>query len=98
PSVPVASIGFGLIGLGTSIIVPIVYSLAGKSQKMSPGYAIASITMIGYIGFLSSPLIIGALSDRFGMQNAFGFLLILSISLSVLAIGLQKSWWIKTVS
>lgn len=98
PSVPVASIGFGLIGLGTSIIVPIVYSLAGKSQKMSPGYAIASITMIGYIGFLSSPLIIGALSDRVGMQNAFGFLLILSVSLSVLAIGLQKSWWIKNVS
>ena len=98
PSVPAASIGFGLIGLGTSIIVPIVYSLAGKSERMSPGYAIASITMVGYIGFLSSPLIIGALSDRFGMQNAFGFLLFLSGSLSVLAIGLQKSWWIKTVS
>ena len=95
PSVSLASVGFALIGLGTSIIIPIVYSLAGKSEKMAPAYAIASTTMIGYLGFLTSPLIIGALSDRFGMQNAFGFLLILSISLSTLAIGLQKSWWMK---
>jgi MFS family permease len=95
PSVFAASIGFSLIGLGSSIVVPIVYALAGKTKKMSAGYAIASITMVGYVGFLSSPLIIGALSDRFGMQTAFGVLIFISLSISILAIGLKKNWWIN---
>jgi MFS family permease len=97
PSVWLASLGFALIGLGSSIIVPIVYSLGGKSSIMSAGYAIASITVVGYVGFLSSPLIIGALSDKFGMQSAFGFLLLLTVAISILAIGLQKNWWIKPI-
>jgi MFS family permease len=95
-SVFAASIGFSLIGLGSSIVVPIVYALAGKTKKMSAGYAIASITMVGYVGFLSSPLIIGALSDRFGMQTAFGILILISLSVSILATGLKKDWWIKS--
>ncbi len=95
PTVFAASIGFSLVGLGSSIIVPIVYALAGKTQKMSAGYAIASVTMVGYLGFLSSPLIMGALSDRFGMQTAFGSLVLISLSVSLLAIGLRKNWWIK---
>jgi hypothetical protein len=39
PFVFLASVGFSLIGLGSSIIVPIVYSPAGKSLRMSAGYA-----------------------------------------------------------
>src|SRR5215204_5058536 len=90
PFVLSASIGFSLIGLGSSIVVPIVYSLAGKSSKMSAGYAIASVTMIGYIGFLSSPLIIGALSDKLGMQTAFGILILIALGVSMLAVRLKK--------
>ena len=95
PFVLPASIGFACVGLGSSIIVPICYSLAGKSEKMAAGYAIASVTVVGYVGFLSSPLIIGALSDRFGMQTAFGILLVISLTVSILAIGLRKGWWVK---
>jgi MFS family permease len=97
PTVFAASLGFSFVGLGSSIVVPIVYALAGKTKKMSAGYAIASITMVGYVGFLSSPLIIGALSDRFGMQTAFGVLILISLIVSILAIGLKKNWWIKSV-
>ena len=95
PSVWLAMFGFSLIGLGSSIIVPVVYSLAGKSTKMTAGYAIASITMVGYIGFLSSPLIVGALSEKFGMQTAFGILIPISLFISILAIGFQRNWWIR---
>ena len=95
PTVLLASIGFAMIGLGSSIIVPVAYSLAGKSQKMSAGYAIASVTIVGYTGFLISPLVIGALSERFGMQHAFGILIVLALTVSVLAIGLKKHWWIR---
>ncbi|MBC7828201.1 MAG: MFS transporter [Chitinophagaceae bacterium] len=95
PHVGVASVGFALIGLGSSVIVPIIYSMAGKSEKMSAGYAIASITMVGYVGFLSSPLVVGALSQKFGMQTAFGILIFISLMISVLAIGLKKGWWFE---
>lgn len=90
PLVLWATIGFSLIGLGSSIVVPIVYALAGKSKKMSAGYAIASVTMIGYMGFLSSPLIIGALSDTWGMRTAFGVLILIALGISTLAVRLKK--------
>ena len=95
PSVLLASLGFGLVGLGSSIMVPIAYSLAGKSAKMPAGYAIASITMVGYIGFLSSPLVIGGLAEKFGMQTAFGILIVVSLGISIVAIGLQRNWWLQ---
>ena len=94
PYVLPATIGFGFIGLGSSIVVPIVYSLAGKSTKMSAGYGIAAVTMVGYLGFLTSPLVMGALSERFGMQSAFGILIVISLAISFIAIGLIKNWWL----
>lgn len=97
PYVSMASIGFGLIGSGSSIIVPIVYSLAGKTTKMPVEYAIASVTMVGYIGFLTSPLVMGSLSEKLGMKAGFGFLIIVSVILSVLAFGLLKGWWLRQV-
>jgi MFS family permease len=95
PSVGLASGGFLLVGLGSSIVVPVIYSLAGKSTKMPVGYSIASVTMIGYAGFLSSPLIMGGLSEKLGMRTAFGLLIVFSLTISLLAIGLQKNWWVK---
>jgi MFS family permease len=97
PTVWLASFGFLLIGLGSSIVVPIVYSLAGKSSRIPAGYAIASVSMVGYAGFLSSPLVMGGLSEKFGMQTAFGFLIILSVSISILGVGLKKGWWVEPV-
>jgi MFS family permease len=76
--------GFLMIGLGDSIMVPVVYSLAGQSTKMKPSYAIASVTMIGYIGFLSGPLVVGGISGAFGMRYAFALLALLSFCISLL--------------
>jgi hypothetical protein len=72
-----------------------VYSLAGKSTKMPAGYAIASVTMVGYAGFLTSPLVMGGLSEKLGMKAGFGFLIIISLLLSILAFGLLKGWWLR---
>jgi MFS family permease len=74
PSLPFALIGFLLIGLGDSILVPVLYTLASRSGKLPPAYAIASVTFIGYMGFLSGPLIVGFISEAIGMQWAFGMI------------------------
>jgi MFS family permease len=77
PYLLTASFGFLLVGLGTSIMVPQVYSLASKSQKMKASYAIASVTFIGYIGFLIGPVLVGAISEAFGMQWSFALVAVL---------------------
>ena len=77
-----ACIGFLLVGLGNSILVPMIYSLAGQSKDMAPGYAIASVTMVGYIGFLTGPLIVGNISESWGMKWAFALMGVLSLSIT----------------
>lgn len=76
-----ASAGFLLAGLGDSILIPMIYMLAGQTKDMSPGYAIASVTMVGYVGFLSGPLIVGTISEHMGMQWAFALMAVLSMAI-----------------
>lgn len=63
-----AALGFLLIGLGDSVIVPILYTLSARTTKMPPAYAIASVTLIGYTGFITGPLLVGFISEAWGMQ------------------------------
>jgi fucose permease len=85
PHLFIAALGFIIVGLGDSVIVPIVYALAGKTNKMPAGYAISAVTMIGYSGFLTGPLLIGSLSDILGMQWAFMFISIFGLIIFFLA-------------
>lgn len=85
-----AVIGFLLVGAGDAIIVPLVYSLAAKSKIMKPGYAIASVTFIGYIGFLLGPLIIGSVSEWLNMRWAFGLVGVLSLCITFLTFAIKK--------
>jgi MFS family permease len=85
-----AILGFVLVGLGDSIIIPAVYSLAAKTKKMPPSYALASVTMIGYAGFLSGPLLIGFISDAFSMKWAFALVCVVSLCIVFLSVQLRK--------
>lgn len=59
PSVPVALLGFTLVGLGCSNIVPVLFTQTGRQKIMPAGLAIAAITTIGYTGILTGPAAIG---------------------------------------
>ncbi|MEM1360607.1 MAG: MFS transporter [Pseudomonadota bacterium] len=67
--------GFALVGLGASNIVPLLFSSASRLKDVSSGSAIAMTAAIGYTGFLMGPLIIGFLSDQFGLRIALIVLL-----------------------
>ena len=74
-SVPsLAIIGFALVGLGLSNIVPILFSAAGYLSPTSPGQGIAAVTTTGYFGFLVGPPIIGLLAKLITLSGAFQFL------------------------
>lgn len=90
PYLVVAAFGFLLIGLGDSILVPVVYMLASRSQKMPASYALSSVTLIGYTGFLIGPLLIGNVSEYLGMPVAFGILSCVSLLIVVLSIRVKS--------
>ena len=68
-------LGFFLVGLGLSTIVPIVFSLAGNTKGVSTTVGISMVTSIGYTGFFVGPPIIGFLAEEFGLKLGLGFVL-----------------------
>ena len=64
--------GFAAAGAGFSVIIPLVFGSGGRVQSVSPGAGIATVTGIGYIGFLVGPPTIGFLSQLFTLRYALG--------------------------
>lgn len=72
PFVVSATIGFMLVGIGVSSIVPTVYSVAGKNGKVPAGMAIAIVSSVSYFGFLMGPPLIGYISQLSSLQYSYG--------------------------
>jgi len=71
PYIVPATIGFMLVGIGVSSIVPTVYSVAGKNGKVAPGMAIAMVSSVSYLGFLMGPPLIGYISALSSLQYSY---------------------------
>lgn len=65
------SLGFMLVGLGISSVVPTIYSFVGTQSKTPVGVALTILSSISFIGSLIAPLLIGAISQRFSMSTAY---------------------------
>lgn len=72
-------VGFFLVGLGLSTIVPIVFSSAGNLKNISPSAGISMATSIGYSGFFIGPPTIGYLAEAFDLRVGLGFVLFLFV-------------------
>jgi fucose permease len=84
-------IGFVLVGLGVSCIVPMVFQMAGRSTTMSSGTALASISSIGYLGFLVVPPFIGFIAQAAGLQLSFGLIALLGALVVVLVYNIKDT-------
>ncbi|HEX7816310.1 MFS transporter [Dyella sp.] len=77
-------VGYILIGLGASNIVPVMFSAAGRLPGNSPAISLAAVTVLGYAGMLSGPALIGfiahATSLPWGMVFLAGILAMVSAS------------------
>jgi len=80
-----ATIGFLLVGIGVSSVVPMTYSLAGKSKTMLPGVALAAVSSIGFLGFLLGPPIIGFIAEASSLRVSFAVIAVLGLGTTVLA-------------
>ncbi|WP_114195381.1 MFS transporter [Edaphovirga cremea] len=68
----VAILGFVMVGIGASNLVPIVFSAAGNQTAMPANLAIASVTTLGYAGILAGPALIGFIAQLSSLPIAFG--------------------------
>jgi predicted MFS family arabinose efflux permease len=70
----VALLGFVLIGLGCSNIVPVLFRRAAAQKAMPPALAVAAISTTGYAGVLAGPAAIGFVAKSVGLPAAFWML------------------------
>jgi MFS family permease len=74
-------IGFGFVGAGMSIIIPLAFSAAGNIPGIPSGTGIAGVATIGYAGFLAGPPLIGLLAEATTLRVATTFVLVLTYTL-----------------
>lgn len=83
-------VGFFLVGLGLSTIVPIVFSSAGNLKNISPSAGISMATSIGYTGFFIGPPTIGYLAEAFGLRAGLGFVLFLFVFMAGILVFISR--------
>ncbi|RZK30419.1 MAG: MFS transporter [Hymenobacter sp.] len=85
PSLLVASLGFMLVGLGVSSVVPLVYSSAGRSRTMPAGVALAAVSTVGFAGFLLGPPLIGLVAGATSLKVSFTIIACMGLAVAALA-------------
>lgn len=90
-TVPLASAAFGglmLAGLGIANIVPILFNAVGNQKQVPPGQAFPAVTLVGYLGLLTGPALIGFIANYTTLALAFGctLLCLLLVSISAKAV------------
>jgi MFS family permease len=84
PYLIVATIGFMLVGLGVSTIVPTLYSMAGKNTTVPPGEALTIVSSISFLGFLMGPPVIGYIAELLGLRFSFAFIGLFGILIALM--------------
>lgn len=82
--------GYILIGFGVSCVVPMVFSMAGKSAKTNSGAALASISTIGYMGFLFIPPFVGFVAEFSSLRWSFACIALLATLILWLPYSMKK--------
>lgn len=78
-------VGFGAVGLGLSVVYPLVFSAAGNHPVIPSGQAVASVASIGYGGFLAGPPLLGWLAQFTSLRVVMALIVILAAAIVFLA-------------
>ncbi|APC18410.1 MFS transporter [Pseudomonas frederiksbergensis] len=83
PAWEAALIGYALVGVGCSNIVPVLYTAVGKQNVMPENIAVPAITTLGYAGILAGPAVIGFIAHGSSLSFAFGLIAVLLLAVAV---------------
>lgn len=81
---PLVLLGFVLLGIGSSNIVPIFFSEAGRISGVSATTAVSAITTMGYAGQLAGPALLGFIAHHFSLYIAFAIIAVLMFLVAVI--------------
>ncbi|MER7402418.1 MFS transporter [Streptomyces sp. NPDC000070] len=82
---PAAAVcGFAALGTGLSVVMPAVFSMAGRMGGQTTGPAITVVSSIAGTGFLAGPPLIGFLAQLTGLPAALGTVSVLALGAAVL--------------
>jgi len=84
PIASAALLGFMLVGLGTASVIPLSYSIAGRSKIYSPGIALAMVATISFFGFLIGPPLIGFIAEWFNLRVSFALIAVMGVAITIL--------------
>ncbi|WP_336169351.1 MFS transporter [Acinetobacter sp. 161(2023)] len=65
----VVVLGYALLGLGCSNIVPVMFSRVGRQNDMPKAAALSLVSTIAYTGSLSGPALIGLIGEWTGLST-----------------------------
>ncbi len=77
--------GFAITGMGFSVIIPLVFGGGGRVKGINSGAGIATVTGIGYIGFIVGPPAIGFASDLVTLRFALAIVVACCLLSAILA-------------
>jgi predicted MFS family arabinose efflux permease len=80
-----ALVGYALVGVGCSNIVPVLFTSVGRQTVMPENVAVPAITTLGYAGILCGPAAIGFVAHAASLSVAF--LIVALLLLGVAASG-----------
>lgn len=95
PNLALALFGFGVVGLGVSIIGPILISMAGNLPGGDRNTAIARVSTGGSIGLMVGPAAIGFIADSYTLLAAMMLPVVLLTLLSVMAMMMRNAVQVK---
>jgi len=90
PKPVTATIGFLLVGLGVSSVVPLAFSAAGKSSKVPTEIALTAVSSIGFIGFLIGPPLIGLVAGLTSLRISFLLISFLGMCVALFSFVIKK--------
>jgi len=79
----VAMVGFGLVGAGLAPVAPILFNAATRVPGVSRAAAIASVTSIGYSGFMIGPPLIGSVAQATSLTVALCAVVLGAVCLAI---------------
>lgn len=91
-------VGFLVVGLALSAVVPVAFSVAGDLAPGRAGGAISVVTTLGYGGFLLGPVLVGGLAEILGLRVALGTIAVAGALIFALSLRLPTTNQFSTPS
>jgi MFS family permease len=86
-SVPIALIGYALVGAGAANIVPVLYTALGRQKVVPEHHAIPAVSTLAYAGVLAGPAAIGLIAQVSSLQVA-----LMGVTALLVGVAISARW------